>query len=78
MSKPSLTSAPAEPAAVACTITEHNGVWMVVTEPCPYCGKVHVHGAGPSHEVPMLGHRAAHCINEPATTGYILIPRPQS
>lgn len=48
--------------------------WKVLS--CPYCGKVHFHGAGASREKArdMLGHRSAHCVQgNDSSGGYYLV-----
>lgn len=50
--------------------------WKV--EKCPFCGKVHVHGAGSEGDDPygFLGHRLTHCGDGvPDNNGYILVAK---
>jgi len=37
------------------------GVHLVFVEPCPYCGKKHLHGVGDGGG----GHRVSHCVPKP-------------
>jgi hypothetical protein len=39
-----------------------DGIWDLVIEHCPYCGKRHTHGGG-SGIAPSLGRRLSHCHN---------------
>lgn len=46
----------------ACIHGRANAQWTVVVEKCPYCAGRHIHGGG-TDEVPILGHRVAHCVD---------------
>jgi len=48
-----------------------DGVWCLIIERCPYCGKRHQHGGGDG-DVPQYGWRQAHCLN--STKSYELVP----
>lgn len=37
-----------------------DGLWELVVERCPLCGRRHVHGGGVGPD-PVLGHRQPHC-----------------
>lgn len=48
-----------------------DGVWDLVVEHCPYCGKRHSHGGG-NGEQPFYGNRLSHCLNN--ERDYELVP----
>ncbi len=46
-----------------------------ITLKCVACGRKHVHGAGALGDDPLqfVGHRGAHCLNNEAPQGYVLV-----
>ncbi len=67
----------AEPIKAFCTASRpawrhgrENKQWSLVVDRCPLCGHRHVHG-GADGETPILGDRAAHCVD--GTGGYTLV-----
>jgi hypothetical protein len=46
-----------------------SGIWSLIVDCCPHCGKRHLHGGG-GGATPEGGHRAAHCY---AGRGYVLV-----
>lgn len=50
-----------------------DGIHLVIQ--CPFCAKIHLHGAGKKGEPLAYGGRVPHCVGlEPP--GYILVPPP--
>lgn len=56
--------------------TEHSGKHSVrFAEPCPYCGKRHIHGRDAEGEEEP-GHLVAHCLNaRPDNPGYYIVAK---
>lgn len=54
-------------------LTETSGIHLVIQ--CPFCAKIHIHGAGKKGEPLAYGGQAPHCagLNPP---GYCLVPPP--
>ena len=56
-------------------IVTSDGVHFI-TDPCPYCGKRHTHGAGGPGKRVLWGSRVPHCRNLPHCYGqYVLVPK---
>ena len=56
-------------------LSENSTVWLFKIL-CPYCRRIHIHGAGnkPEPDLNLLGHRWSHCHNgESRNMGYNLI-----
>lgn len=58
-----------EPIKAFCTASRpawrhgrRNSMWTLTVEKCPHCAGRHIHGGG-TDEVPILGHRVAHCVD---------------
>jgi hypothetical protein len=48
------------------TLIVRDGVRSWAVDDCPFCGNMHVHGAGKDGSAPedYLGHRVAHCTTD--------------
>jgi hypothetical protein len=60
---------------VTATRSVADGHWILIGS-CPLCHQQHTHGGG-TGQVPLLGHRVAHCLTRKPGDGYQLTQEPE-